>query len=310
MPPDFSPVFGSASLAEFRCVRTASTPGDFSAAVESIPVISPFEIVLVTAKTCETLGKLNSPAYVAAPVTLSRPSTRLTAVPIDLAGIGVLIFDLRHRCDRAQRANNCSFRQLDFISVVFVSFRWRELGFGRGTKCLLICFFAGEQRLGFLRAPRLVRDAAERHARGFNLAILHVECGRDADERKSITRPVANFQVMGPSCEGDSGKIYSRDQFIGLQIRFDVWGVAGQPVKVGEWYLAFAFRTLHPHNRIERGERDAHITWIRRDALIALAQDRVDAIKSFERTAAAARVAFVALRKCRVVKIVAARSLQ
>jgi len=37
------------------------------------------------------IGGLNSVGYLAAPVTLNRPSTRLSAVPIDFAGIGALI---------------------------------------------------------------------------------------------------------------------------------------------------------------------------------------------------------------------------
>ena len=49
---------------------------------------------------------------------------------------------------------------------------------------------------------------------------------------------------------------------------------------------------------------------MRGDALLALAQDGVHAIVSFERAAAAARLALVAGGKIRIVKIRAARALQ
>jgi hypothetical protein len=64
---------------------TASTPGDFSAALESIAVIVPFAIGLITKNAYARFGKLNSAGYFAVPVTFNGPSTRLSAVPIDFA---------------------------------------------------------------------------------------------------------------------------------------------------------------------------------------------------------------------------------
>ena len=49
---------------------------------------------------------------------------------------------------------------------------------------------------------------------------------------------------------------------------------------------------------------------MRGDALVALAEDGVDAIVPLERAAAAARFAFIASRKRRIIKIVTARALQ
>src|ERR1051326_1255086 len=80
-------------------------------------------------------------------------------------------------------------------------------------------------------------------------------------------------------------------------------------MKMREWNFAFALRPLDAHDRFERGERHVHIAWVRCDALLALAENRVNAIVTLERAATAAGIAFVALRKGRVVKIIATRPL-
>ena len=60
---------------------------------------------------------------------------------------------------------------------------------------------------------------------------------------------------------------------------------------------------------LQRGERDAHVGRMRRDARLAGAEDRVDAIDPFDRRAAAAGLTFVA-RRSRVIEVEAARALQ
>jgi hypothetical protein len=52
------------------------------AALLSMREIRPFAIVDVTTLAKAMFGAPNSPAYFAAPVTLSRPSTREVAVPM------------------------------------------------------------------------------------------------------------------------------------------------------------------------------------------------------------------------------------
>src|SRR5438132_9539827 len=81
-------------------------------------------------------------------------------------------------------------------------------------------------------------------------------------------------------------------------------------MKIGNRNRARAFGALHLHNSIEGGERHIHIARICRDALLALAKNRVDAIKPIQRAATATGLPFVALRKRRIVEIITARSLQ
>ena len=81
-------------------------------------------------------------------------------------------------------------------------------------------------------------------------------------------------------------------------------------MKIGKRNRARAFGALHLHNSIKGRERHIHIARIRRDALLALAKNRVDAIKPIQRAATATGLPFVALRKRRIVEVVTAGSLQ
>ena len=66
----------------FLCVSTSITPSTRSASLESMCAMRPFGIVDSITKPKARPGALNSPAYLASPVTLARPSTREVAVPM------------------------------------------------------------------------------------------------------------------------------------------------------------------------------------------------------------------------------------
>src|SRR5207247_8698823 len=100
-----------------------------------------------------------------------------------------------------------------------------------------------------------------------------------------------------------------RDDLVRAKICIDVRRVARQPVEICERYGALAARTLRMDPRLKRGERDAHIRGVRRDARGARAKDRVHTIDPIDGGAAASWLALVA-RRCGVIKIVAARALQ
>src|SRR5207247_2621000 len=95
-----------------------------------------------------------------------------------------------------------------------------------------------------------------------------------------------------------------------LQIRVAFWRVPWEPMKIGERDFAFTIWSVHAHDRIERSKRDAHVARVRRDALLAVAKNCVNAIVTLERAAAAAGLAFIARWKCGVIKIVTSRSLE
>src|SRR5438067_12973103 len=81
-------------------------------------------------------------------------------------------------------------------------------------------------------------------------------------------------------------------------------------MKIGKRNRARAFGALGLHNSIKGRERHIHIARIRRDALLALAKNRVDAIKPIQRAATATGLPLVALRKRRIVEVVTAGSSQ
>ena len=84
--------------------------------------------------------------------------------------------------------------------------------------------------------------------------------------------------------------------------------VAGQAVELGEGDGALAARPGDADDRLQRGQRDAHVRRVDGDALLARAQDRVHAVEAVDRGAAGARFALVAGRG-RVVEVVTARPL-
>src|SRR5436190_1710393 len=81
-------------------------------------------------------------------------------------------------------------------------------------------------------------------------------------------------------------------------------------MKITNGNRAGAFGALDLHNSIEGRERHIHVARVRRNALLALPKNGMNAIEPIQRAATAAGIALVALRKRRVVKIVTTRSLQ
>ena len=73
------------SRGAFSCVSTASTPGRASAATASTATTRPAAIVLWTGTAYAACSSRCSYAYVADPVTLWRPSTRSSGVPVTRA---------------------------------------------------------------------------------------------------------------------------------------------------------------------------------------------------------------------------------
>src|SRR6476660_6354518 len=83
----------SAIGGRFLCVSTAITPPTFMASLTSMLAMRPFAIVDETTLAKARSGAMNSPAYFAAPVNLSRPSTREVGVPMyDVIGLLTCLF--------------------------------------------------------------------------------------------------------------------------------------------------------------------------------------------------------------------------
>ena len=85
---------------------------------------------------------------------------------------------------------------------------------------------------------------------------------------------------------------------------------AGQPVKRAYGHSSRSARAANLDLGVECCECDAHVGWIGRNAMVARAKDRVNAIGAFARRASRARLPLVAGREPDVGEIVAARPLQ
>ena len=94
----------------------------------------------------------------------------------------------------------------------------------------------------------------------------------------------------------------------GAQVRVEVRRVAGQAVELGEGDGALAARPGDADDRLQRGQRHAHVRRVGGDAVLARAQDRVHAVEAVDRGTAGPRLALVAGRG-RVVEVGAARPL-
>src|SRR5712671_5054292 len=78
-----------------------------------------------------------------------------------------------------QRAQNAAPRQLDLEVVVSEALGSSQNGFGRPHEGLARCRRPAELRFGFVVAPRLVRDSAERQARFLDRAVRDIKTDRD-----------------------------------------------------------------------------------------------------------------------------------
>ena len=87
--------------------------------------------------------------------------------------------------------------------------------------------------------------------------------------------------------------------------------IAGQQMEVrkGAVDALAAAAQLDAHDRVERGQRDAHVGRMRRDAVLAPAEHGVNAVVAVYRAAADPGLALVARRRG-VAEVVAPRPLQ
>jgi hypothetical protein len=197
----------------------------------------------------------------------------------------------------------------DLEVVVALAFGAGEQPVGECRKGLFRCRLAGEFGFRQAVAPRLVGDAAERHAHVDDHAVLNVQCCSDRDEREGIGEPVAQLQVAVMGCEVIALQPDGNDDLAVAHGVVALGVVAGQTVEIGEGNVAPAFRALDFDHGCEGGERHAHVRRVGGDAVFAGAEDGVDAVDAADRAAAGAGVALVAGRRG-VVEIVAAGPLQ
>src|SRR5439155_14395265 len=88
----------------------------------------------------------------------------------------------------------------------------------------------------------------------------------------------------------------TRDQLSGPQRELLVGMVAGQQVQIADGDLAFASRTADADHGVERVQRHAHVRGVRRDALVADAEDGMHPGPAVHRVATGPGLTLVAAR--------------
>src|ERR1051326_5650342 len=302
----------AAMFGRLAWVNTAMTPSTESASAKSMRATRPLAMAEVMTNPCARPGTLYSAAYLAAPMTLARPSTREVAMPRIVTGLSPDAF-VRLRLRRAgrglrERAHDRAARQLDLEIVVAEAARLAQEDLRRARKTLARRRRAGEGLFRRAVAPRLVRHPAERKPRRFNSAAFDLQRGRDRYQREGVGQPVADFQVAVVLGEALRRQLDRRDDLIAAQGRVDLRPIARQAVEFGKGDAALAARPDRQHAGIERGERDAHVGRVYRNAVFARAEDRVHAVDAVDRGAPGAGRAFVARRRG-VIEIETARPL-
>src|SRR5262252_4009103 len=263
-----------------------------------------------------------SAAYLAAPVTLSTPSRRVSGCPMldpcrTWAGVCVSAISTmvdnsrngseggtrqgRHSLGRAgrserERPHNDPSRELDLVGIVAGGFCLSKRGLGRAAKERRGGRCADQDLFCFPRPPRLHRHAAERKPRIRNRTRLEAQSGGGRDDGEGIGRSFADFQVagMGGETRGFRRQSHRDDHLAGLKRVLTVRRIAGQAVEQFERNFAPPRSALNLDNGVERSQGDAEIGGMRRDAALAPSQYGVQPVVSTPGIAARARTAFVA----------------
>src|SRR5438270_10079652 len=105
-------------------------------------------------------------------------------------------------------------------------------------------------------------------------------------------------------------KINGENQLVRLQIGIYLRRCSRKPMEVRDGDHALAFLSAHPNGCAKRGESYRHVRGMHSNALLAGAEDCMTAMDSLARAASSAGRSLVALGKCRVHEVRAARTLQ
>src|SRR5271165_3091634 len=214
----------------------------------------------------------------------------------------------RSRGRERQRAHDDPFREFYLESVVAGGPRVGERGFGRFAERLCVSFCTRERLFGRPRAPWLRRDAAKGKPGATDHAAGEVERRGGGDDRESKGRALAKLEIARMRCEARriAGQTKRNDQVPWLERAFALRRFAGQAVKLFERDLAPATFAFDLDHGVERHERHTEVRRMRRDAALAPADDRVQAVLALQRVAACAWLAPVAGAR-HVVEVAAAR---
>ena len=150
--------------------------------------------------------------------------------------------------------------------------------------------------------------ATECKAHIFDRTVSEFQSRGYADQSECIAGSITHFSIERVSGKRKLRYLNGSNQFIKLQIRFDVRRVSRQTMKIIKRNGSFTVFPLDVNGRIERRKRDAHIGWMRSNTLLRGSQNCMHPVEAVNCVATRIWVAFIAVRS-RVVEVNAACAL-
>src|SRR5205807_9304963 len=108
------------------------------------------------------------------------------------------------------------------------------------------------------------------------------EGGGCGGQSKFIAGTIAQFHVAGARGKWQIRKRYVSDQLSRFEHGLNMWSIRRKLMEIGNGHLPGTARSFDVHRRIERDQSDRHIRWMRGNAVLACAENRMNAVEAFQ----------------------------
>src|SRR5215212_12259413 len=210
----------------------------------------------------------------------------------------------------AQSSDGGLTGEFDFKGVVLVSPRALQQQVRGSHEGLLARWLSDKQILRIRSAPGFVGDTTQRDPRLADRTTFDPQTSRDGHQSEGIGQAVAQLQVgvVRPELLCRGRQLDAGDDLIPSQGGVDLRPVTWEAMVVGQGDRSRSARANYVDDRLERGQRHGHVRRVRRDAMLALAENGVDAVDPRDGGATGAGLTLVA-GGLRVVEVVAPGAL-
>ena len=170
-----------------------------------------------------------------------------------------------------QRAHDRPARQINFKVVATIASGVAQQRVRRARKRRGVGRPAAQRRFSLRISPRLVRDAAERHASLLYEVPIEFEPDSNGHQRERIRQSVSDLQIGVVRREALRRQLYGRDDLAGVKASVPLWRILRQPVEVRKLNHAIAGGACGMDLRLQDRERNAHVRRVDRNAGVARA---------------------------------------
>src|SRR6202021_344060 len=143
-----------------------------------------------------------------------------------------------------------------------------------------VCSCIGQSLLGYWCTPRSVCQAAERQPGRTDPALRAIHDRSDGNQREGIGGAITDLSI-DLDARRRRRKCHRGDDFAWLERRLDLGSSPWETIELcnGNGF-GFALAIDRLHIGVECLHRHRHIRWMRRDALLAGAQDGMNAVEA------------------------------